>query len=85
MLVYVLVLIAVLGALLAGQSTLATGVAGQTARNVRADEAAVLAESAVDEYLARLAVEANGGEDGATISPIFSNCVIVAPGSGRSR
>lgn len=68
----VLVLLAILSVGLMAQGSLTGGVFEQIERGLRAEEAAVLAGSALEEALVHIAVSANGGADGTARGPIYT-------------
>lgn len=68
----VLVLLTILSVGLMAQGALTSGVFEQVERGLRAEEAAVLAEAALEEALVHVALEANGGADGRARGPLYT-------------
>ena len=68
----VLVLLAILSVGLMAQGSLTSGVFEAIERGLCAEESAVLAESALEEALAHIALEANGGADGRARGPLYT-------------
>jgi hypothetical protein len=65
------VILLVLAGVLVSQGFLGAGVGEQVRRSIRAEEAAMLAESFADEALVRIALDANGGPDGTARTETF--------------